>query len=174
VDHSYYQACLLIFSCFPIDREDSISEGKEAVDRMEQQEEAGTNQESSAGEQRAASRFRVFDLAASAVFRSEGPAVQVLWESTTARLLLFALQAGQQLHEHRTSYQALIQVISGHLMFTLEHERISMRAGTLLQLAPRVAHSVEALQDSTLLITLIAVSSEGGAGLQRAPEGGEG
>ncbi|GER84832.1 hypothetical protein KTAU_34680 [Thermogemmatispora aurantia] len=155
---------------------------------MEQQEQANTSQASRAAEEpEAVSHFRVFDLASSATFRSEGPAVRVLWESTTARLLLLALQEGQQLDEHRTSYQAFIQVIKGHLMFKLEHERISMRAGTLLHLEPRVAHSVEALQDSVFLITLVAASragttaqavapaAEGPASEpQRRPGGGEG
>ncbi|RAQ96891.1 cupin domain-containing protein [Thermogemmatispora tikiterensis] len=155
---------------------------------MEQQEQTNTSPSSHAAEEpEAASHFRVFDLASSATFRREGPAVRVLWESTTARLLLLALQEGQQLDEHRTSYQAFIQVISGHLIFKLEHERISMRAGTLLHLEPRVAHSVEALQDSLFLITLIAASTEGmiakavapaaeelASEPQRRPGGGEG
>ncbi|WP_052891025.1 cupin domain-containing protein [Thermogemmatispora carboxidivorans] len=150
---------------------------------MEQQEQANSSQESHAAEKpETVSRFRVFDLAASATFRSEGPTVRVLWESATGRLLLLALQEGQQLDEHRTSSQAFIQVISGHLIFTLEHERISMRAGTLLHLEPRVAHSVEALQDSVFLITLIGAglstaaaseAAEPASEPQRAPKGGE-
>ncbi|MBX5449226.1 cupin domain-containing protein [Thermogemmatispora sp.] len=129
---------------------------------MEQQEEeqVGPTQGSESGKLTSPGHFKVFDLAASATFRSEGPVTRTLWEGATARLLLLALKAGQQLHEHRTSYEALIQVLSGHLLFTLEHERISMRAGTLLHLAPHVAHSVEALQDSLFLITLIAPSAK--------------
>ncbi|WP_376794240.1 cupin domain-containing protein [Thermogemmatispora sp.] len=139
---------------------------------MEEQEQTDPTQDSHLEESKAESHFRVFDLAASAAFRSEGPTVRVLWESATARLLLLALQTGQQLRQHRTSYQALIQVISGHLLFSLEHERISMRAGTLLHLEPHVAHSVEALQDSIFLITLIGPSSEssGETAASAAPE----
>uniref|UniRef100_UPI000852D936 cupin domain-containing protein n=1 Tax=Thermogemmatispora onikobensis TaxID=732234 RepID=UPI000852D936 len=100
---------------------------------------------------------------------------------TAGRQLLLALQEGQRQGEHRTSYHAFIQVISGHLIFTLEHERISMRAGTLLHLEPRVAHSVEALQDSVFLITMIGAgappeseAAEPASEPQRVSEGGEG
>nr|BBH93917.1 hypothetical protein KTA_21160 [Thermogemmatispora argillosa] len=127
---------------------------------QQEQEQASPPQESRSGEPQGPGHFKVFDLAASATFRSEGPATRTLWESATARLLLLALKAGQQIHEHRTSYEAFIQVISGHLLFTLAPERISMRAGTLLHLAPHVAHSVEALQDSVFLITLITSAAE--------------
>jgi quercetin dioxygenase-like cupin family protein len=111
--------------------------------------------------------FSVFDLARPREFRCEGPAVQLLAESRAFRLLLLSLRSGQQLRTHRTRSRALIQVLEGRVVCVLPRSRVNMGAGTLLQLAPQVAHSVEALSDAVLLVTLVREGGEGATADER-------
>jgi quercetin dioxygenase-like cupin family protein len=95
----------------------------------------------------------VFDVRTLARFREEGPSVQVLSDSGNARLVLFAFKAGQQLKEHHTSSQILVQVLSGRMLFTAG-KSIQMKAGMLVQVEAHVPHSVMAQTDAILVVTM--------------------
>jgi len=97
----------------------------------------------------------VFDLRRLAHFREEEPYVQVLSDIGAARLVLFAFKAGQQLQEHSTSCQILIQALRGRLMFTAAGQGIKLQAGTVLQLEANVPHAVVAQTDAVMLLTMI-------------------
>jgi quercetin dioxygenase-like cupin family protein len=51
----------------------------------------------------------VFDIRKLTRFHEKGPDVQVLSDIGATRLVLFSFQAGQQLKEHTTSSQLLVQ-----------------------------------------------------------------
>ena len=97
----------------------------------------------------------VFDVRKLARFREEGPNVQVLSDIGTARLVLFAFKAGQQLREHRTSSQILVQALRGRVMFTAAGNSIRLQAGMVLQVEAQVPHQVVALTNAVLLVTMI-------------------
>ncbi|HET9918314.1 MAG TPA: cupin domain-containing protein [Ktedonobacteraceae bacterium] len=97
----------------------------------------------------------VFDVRKLARFRDEGPDVQVLSDIGTARLVLFAFKAGQQLREHRTSSQILVQALRGRITFTAAGNSIRLQAGMVLQVEAQVPHQVVALTNAVLLVTMI-------------------
>jgi quercetin dioxygenase-like cupin family protein len=96
----------------------------------------------------------VFDVRKLARFREEGPYVQVLSDIGTARLVLFAFKAGQQLKEHTTSSQILVQVLRGRITFTAAGNSIQLQAGMVLQVEARVPHQVVALTQAVILVTM--------------------
>lgn len=96
----------------------------------------------------------VFDLRALTRFRDEGPDVQVLSDVGAARLVLFAFKAGQQLKEHSTSSQILVQALRGRIVFNAPGQSIKLRAGMVLQVEANVPHSVTASTDAVMLLTL--------------------
>jgi len=97
----------------------------------------------------------VFDLRTLTHFREEEPYVQVLSDIGGARLVLFAFKAGQQLREHSTSSQILVQALRGRLMFTAAGQGIKLQAGTMIQLEANVPHAVVAQTDAVMLLTMI-------------------
>lgn len=97
----------------------------------------------------------VFDVRKLARFREEGPDVQVLSDIGTACLVLFAFKAGQQLREHRTSSQILVQALRGRITFTAAGNSIRLQAGMVLQVEAQVPHQVVALTNAVLLVTMI-------------------
>jgi quercetin dioxygenase-like cupin family protein len=66
-------------------------------------------------------------------------------------ILLMVLKKGAQLHEHRTKGPIAVQVISGSIRFSAGTERIIV-AGDILGLDRNVAHSVEALEESAIIL----------------------
>ena len=97
----------------------------------------------------------VFHLRTLAHFREERPDVQILSDIGTARLVLFAFKAGQQLQEHRTSSQILVQVLRGRVTVTAAGRSVKLHAGMVLQVEANVPHTVVAQTDAVMLLTLL-------------------
>jgi quercetin dioxygenase-like cupin family protein len=96
----------------------------------------------------------VFDLRTLTRFQDERPSVQVLSDIGTARIVLFAFRAGQQLKEHKTSSQILVQALRGRITFTAAGSSVRLQAGTLIQLEANIPHSVTAHTDAVMLLTM--------------------
>jgi quercetin dioxygenase-like cupin family protein len=97
----------------------------------------------------------IFDVRKLARFREEGPDVQVLSDIGAARLVLFAFKTGQQLKEHTTSSQILVQVLRGRITFTAAGNSVRLQAGMVLQVEAQVPHHVVALTQAVLLVTMV-------------------
>ena len=95
-----------------------------------------------------------FDLPALAEFTDPGPSVRVLSDVGASRAVLFTFRAGQRLKEHHTSSQILVQVISGKIAFDARGHTIEAAAGVLLQLERNVPHSIVAVTDASVLVTM--------------------
>ncbi len=96
----------------------------------------------------------VFDIRTLTQFKDEEPSVQVLSDIGTARVVLFAFKAGQQLKEHSTSSQILVQALRGRITFTAAGSSVEAQAGMFIQLEANVPHSVVAQTDAVMLLTL--------------------
>jgi quercetin dioxygenase-like cupin family protein len=66
-------------------------------------------------------------------------------------LLLMVLKKGARLHEHRTKGPVAVQVVAGSIRFSAAMERV-LAAGEMVGLDRNVAHSVEALEESAMLL----------------------
>jgi quercetin dioxygenase-like cupin family protein len=97
----------------------------------------------------------IFDLRVLTRFREKGPFVQVLSDIGTARVVLFTFKTGQQLKEHRTSSQILVQTLRGHITFTTPDNSMKMQAGMVLQLEANVPHSIVAQTNAVVLVTML-------------------
>jgi len=95
-----------------------------------------------------------FNLRALTQFQQTGPFVRVLSDIGTARVVLFAFEAGQQLKEHSTSSQILVQVLRGRITMTAGDASVDGAAGTLLQLEANVRHSISAKTRAVVVVTM--------------------
>ncbi len=68
-------------------------------------------------------------------------------------VLLMILRKGAELKEHRTRGPIAVQVLSGLIRFNAEGQQLTLAAGCMLALDREVAHSVSALEDSSVLLT---------------------
>ncbi len=69
--------------------------------------------------------------------------------------MLFAFKAEQQLPEHRTSSQILVQALRGRVIVTAEGSSVKLHTGMVLQVEVNVLHSVVAKTDAIMLLTLV-------------------
>lgn len=115
----------------------------------------------------------VFDLRKLTQFHEDKPYVQVLSDIGDARLVLFTFRKGQQLKEHRTSSQILVQVLRGRVTFSTAGNSVKLQAGMVLQLEENVPHSVLAQTDAVMLVTMAPSPSFHSLGLGRNNEAGQ-
>jgi quercetin dioxygenase-like cupin family protein len=74
-------------------------------------------------------------------------------------LVLTHLHAGGVLQEHGAPGAATIQVLDGHVRVQIGETTLDAPGGRLIAFDSGVRHSVEAVEDSTLLLTLISPGS---------------
>jgi quercetin dioxygenase-like cupin family protein len=110
--------------------------------------------------QEAPGKLILFNIRQLTQFRTDRPYVQVLSDLGAARVVLFAFQAGQQLKEHRTSSQLLVQVLRGRITFATADNSVSLQAGMVLQLEENVPHNVTAQTDAVMLLTMLPSPQE--------------
>jgi quercetin dioxygenase-like cupin family protein len=67
-------------------------------------------------------------------------------------VLLMALKKGAHLHEHRTKGPIAVQVISGAIRFSSGSDQRTISAGEMVGLDRGVPHSLEALEESALIL----------------------
>jgi quercetin dioxygenase-like cupin family protein len=71
-------------------------------------------------------------------------------------IVLTHLHAGHSMQEHSTPGSATVQVLDGHVRIRIGDETVDVPAGRLMAFNSGVKHAVEAVEDSTLLLTLVA------------------
>ena len=92
--------------------------------------------------------------------RKEGPWLQhgsnavTLVKYDDFRIVFMLMQAGTRLQEHHASARISVHTMSGHVRLQLEEQTVDLPAGHLLALERDVPHDVEAVEESTVLLTI--------------------
>lgn len=79
-------------------------------------------------------------------------------KSDRLKAILFGFDAGQELSEHTSSQEAIIQIVQGEASVTLGGDRHELKAGSWLHMPPHLKHSVYA--KTPLLMLLMMVGAE--------------
>lgn len=77
-----------------------------------------------------------------------------LLNNGVSKVVQFNFPKGKILPGHKSSSDILVQVISGQVRFQAGQEEALLSAGQLLSLEPNIEHSVEALEDSVMLLIM--------------------
>ena len=97
----------------------------------------------------------ILSLAAETQFAANGIVSRTLLRTPTTRVVLFGFSEGQELTEHTSTAQALIQVLSGSCEFSLDGKPHTLKAGDLLHMPPNLPHAVKATEKFSMLLTLL-------------------
>lgn len=96
------------------------------------------------------------DLAAEVNIPQDGILSRVLYTDDHVRVVIFGFAPGQELTEHTSKMPALLHVLSGELKLKLGgKDEMEAKAGTLVHMAPNLAHGLLAKTPCTVLLTLI-------------------
>ena len=83
-----------------------------------------------------------------------GHNARTLVKRADSKVVLTLLRGGQRVKEHAVDASVNVQVLSGRVRLHAGGEPIDLRAGGLLAMEPGMAHDVEALEESALLIVI--------------------
>ena len=97
---------------------------------------------------------KVVSLAEETKFAPNGIASLTLLRTDTTRVVLFGFAEGQELTEHTSTQQAVIQILSGECEFSLGGEARVVKAGDLIYMPPNLKHAVKATKPFSMLLTL--------------------
>lgn len=107
-----------------------------------------------------ASPFLEFDLAAEVDrLRLEstwqtGRNARTLIKYNDLRVVLTALRSGIRVPEHKTDGRISVHLLSGHVRLNAVGRAFDLRPGSLVALDQGEPHDLEALEDSTFLLTI--------------------
>jgi quercetin dioxygenase-like cupin family protein len=94
-------------------------------------------------------------LRAQDAWQLHGQSAKTLVKHEHFRVVLIALQAGRRCQEHRAEESVSVQTIQGRIRVHLAlGQTVELGKGRVLALAPALAHDFEAIDESTLLLTL--------------------
>jgi quercetin dioxygenase-like cupin family protein len=87
------------------------------------------------------------------------------------RIMRLSFDAGQTMKEHVEYVPVLIQTLQGSVILSVSGEQIEMPAGAIVHLDKQLAHSITALEESHLMVTLLGAHNTKPHAEQRASTG---
>lgn len=78
-----------------------------------------------------------------------------LFKSEQLEVMRLVLPAGRSLPPHRVDGEITVQCLEGRVNFDADGGRTVLSAGQMLYLRGGVAHSLEAIADASLLLTVV-------------------
>ncbi|MBY0409487.1 MAG: cupin domain-containing protein [Burkholderiaceae bacterium] len=78
-----------------------------------------------------------------------------LYKTKHLEVFRMVLLAGKQIPEHHVAREFTIQCLEGSVEFSIGTKRDVMRPGSLKRLAGDVPHPLAAIEDSSVLVTLL-------------------
>ncbi|MEZ6131245.1 MAG: cupin domain-containing protein [Planctomycetaceae bacterium] len=78
-----------------------------------------------------------------------------LSKTDDVEIICLVLPAGKDIPTHSAPGQVIVQCIEGRVSFTALGEERELQSGRLLYLPPGEPHAVKAMEDSSLLLTIL-------------------
>ena len=101
---------------------------------------------------------KIISLAQETQFAPNGIVSRTVLRTPTARVVLFGFAEGQELSEHTSTQEALVEVLSGECEFSLAGKPHTLRAGDFLHMPPNLPHALKATSQFSMLLTLLKPS----------------
>jgi quercetin dioxygenase-like cupin family protein len=83
-----------------------------------------------------------------------GHTAKTLVKYSNFRVVLIVMKTGGRLDKHRTEGRISVQTLDGQIRFTTAERSVELAAGQMLTLEHDIAHDVEGIVDSALLLTI--------------------
>ncbi len=80
---------------------------------------------------------------------------KTLIKTQHVEVIRMVLPAGKLLSEHKAPGEIIVQCMEGKITFTTMGKAKSLRAGDMLYLAADEPHALEAVEDSSFLLTIV-------------------
>lgn len=98
---------------------------------------------------------QVFQLADMVSYQEGAVVSRTLINQKMGTVTLFAFDAGQELSEHTTPYDALVQVLDGEARITIAGRPFDLKTGEMIIMPANQPHAVSAPTKFKMLLTMI-------------------
>lgn len=102
-----------------------------------------------------APKAEIFNLANQVQYQENAVVSNQVLRAESGNVTLFAFDAGQELSEHSTSFDALLQVVDGKAEIIISGKSFPMQAGETIILPANEPHAVKATAQFKMLLTMI-------------------
>lgn len=85
----------------------------------------------------------------------QGIASRILTKTSGGNLTLFSFDKGQGLSEHSAPFDAIVMVIEGELILTIDGKPVKAELGTIVRMPANIPHAVEAPQAAKMLLIML-------------------
>jgi quercetin dioxygenase-like cupin family protein len=90
-----------------------------------------------------------------------GIASRVLAKTPGGNLTMFTLDAGQELTEHSSPFDAFVIVTEGAVTLTIGGTPVQATPGTIVRMPANMPHAVEAIERTSLLLIMLREQATG-------------
>ena len=97
---------------------------------------------------------KILSLPAETQFAANGIVSRTLLRTANTRVVLFGFAEGQELTEHTSTQNAVVQILSGECEFSLAGKPHGLKGGDLLFMPANLRHAVRATKQFSMLLTL--------------------
>jgi len=97
----------------------------------------------------------VFDFAKKVDYSSDGIVSKKIIQKSIGNITLFAFDKGQELSEHSTPFDALIQVLEGSAQIIIGGKPYDVPVGNSIIMPANIPHAVKATSKFKMLLTMI-------------------
>lgn len=94
-----------------------------------------------------------------ATYADDSIVSKTLLDKPIGTITLFAFDAGQRLSEHTAPFDAVVQVVDGQGVVTIDSQDHSVDAGQIIIMPANIPHAVKAEQKFKMLLTMIRVKN---------------
>ena len=84
----------------------------------------------------------------------KGIRAKTLFKKKDFRVVLICMEAAARIEEHHADGTSSVQVLKGALRYKTQGQTYELRTGSLFTLGASIKHDVEAIVDSTFLLTI--------------------
>jgi quercetin dioxygenase-like cupin family protein len=98
---------------------------------------------------------RSHELASLVDYATDSIVSKTIIDKSVGTITLFAFDKGQKLSEHTAPYDAVVQVLDGRALLTIDGEEITVLAGEIIIMPANIPHAVAAEEKFKMLLTMI-------------------
>lgn len=98
---------------------------------------------------------RPLNLVDSVAYQADAVVSRTLIKSDAGTVTVFAFDAGQELSEHTTPFDALVHVLDGEAEIRVNQDIYVVGVGELLTMPANEPHALRAVQPFKMLLTMI-------------------
>jgi quercetin dioxygenase-like cupin family protein len=105
-------------------------------------------------------KSKSYNLAKSITYADGAIVSKIVSKNVAGNLTLFSFDKGQNLSEHTAPFDAIIQIVEGEAIVTINGEANNVKAGEFIIMPANIPHAVDADQKFKMLLTMLKAKKE--------------